>query len=77
MTKRFTFWLTVLILLAPTGLAMACPACKDSIPNSVSESAAGVPSGINWSVYYMLGGFMGTLGLVVGVIVKGVNETKR
>ena len=52
--------------------ALACPLCKESIPNSDQESVAGVPNGFNNSVYFMLAGFAGTLGLVTTVVVKGV-----
>ena len=53
----------------------ACPLCKESIPNSDQESIAGVPNGFNNSVYFMLAGFTGTLGLVTGVVVKGVRSS--
>ena len=35
--------------------AMACPFCKDSVPNSDAQQAGGVPSGFNNTIYLMLG----------------------
>jgi hypothetical protein len=70
MTKKAV--LTLIVLLVMTSLAAACPMCKDSIPNTDAQAAVSMPSAYNYSVYYMLGGLFLTLGLVLGVIVKGV-----
>ncbi len=72
---RWSFWLALLIALAPAGIAAACPSCKDSIPNSASEAAAGVPSGFNWSVYYMLAGVFGVGAFVIRMIVREVRRS--
>jgi hypothetical protein len=45
---------TVLVLLLVTAAADACPMCKDSVPTTDAEQAQAVPSGFNYSVYYML-----------------------
>ena len=73
--KRLFCILTFLLLTAvPTATTFACPMCKESIPNSDAQEAANLPGGFNMSVYYMLGGFFMTLGLVSGLVVKGVRN---
>jgi hypothetical protein len=70
-----TWTLTVtLTLLVPAAMALACPMCKESIPNSDAEQAGGLPGGFNASVYYMLIGVFATAGLVIGVITRGVRS---
>jgi hypothetical protein len=64
-----------LLTITLAAAAPACPLCKESIPNSDQESVAGVPNGFNNSVYFMLAGFAGTLGLVTGVVIKGVRSS--
>jgi hypothetical protein len=54
---------------------MACPMCKDSIPNTDALNPESVPSGINTSIYYMLGGLFATIGMLATVITKGVRST--
>ena len=76
MTRR-TFILTVFLVTLFAGLASACPMCKDSIPNSDVGSAVAVPSGFNFSVYYMLTGLFATLGLISFVVFKGVRDANR
>jgi hypothetical protein len=75
MNRRLTWIVTIALLLLPAGLALACPMCKDSIPNSDASQASSLPGGFNASVYYMLTGFFVTLGLCAGVITKGVYNT--
>ncbi len=61
-----------LTLLAPS-LASACPSCRESIPNSDAQQAAGLPGGFNLSIYYMLG----SLGVVGGLVIRMlVRETR-
>jgi hypothetical protein len=73
--KRLAPYLVPVIVLVLTGVAAACPMCKDSIPNSDAQSAGGLPSGFNQSVYLMLVSFLSVLGLMVGIIWKGVKST--
>ena len=40
-------------------------------------SPVSVPTGFNFSVYYMLCGLFASLALVTGVIYKGVRDTNR
>lgn len=58
------------IVLLPAGAALACPNCKDSIPNNDAEPAASLPGGFNTSIYFMLGGLFVVGGMVVRMIVK-------
>jgi hypothetical protein len=79
-----TRWTTLLLaaFLLNAGVfaapASACPGCKDSIGNDNSATggadgaASALPGGFNTSVYLMLGGVFGTMGLVGWVVVKGV-----
>jgi hypothetical protein len=66
---------TVLVLLLVTAAADACPMCKDSVPTTDAEQAQAVPSGFNYSVYYMLLSLFATMGFVGFVIVKGIRST--
>ncbi len=71
-----------LLLLTPQAL-LACPMCKDSIPGSVGGgdpsqmSGGGLPGGFNNSVYIMLLGFFGALGLVGWTLYKGIRSSTR
>ena len=73
--KRLAFILSIALVLALNAAVMACPMCKDSIPNSDAASQGGVPTGFNVSVYLLLGTFLGTLTLVLGGIWKAVHTT--
>ena len=58
--------------------APACPMCKDSIPNgeaATAQQAGSLPSGFNYSVYYMLSGLFVTLGLISTIVYKGIRST--
>lgn len=74
--NRYTL-LTVLILLTVTGMAFACPSCKDSIPNSDAEAPVQVGGGINASVYVMLGGLFSVMGWVTFMVVKAARTTPQ
>jgi hypothetical protein len=65
----------ILTSVLPAGLAVACPMCKESVPNSDAPQASGLPGGFNFSVYYMLIGLFLTMGLIAGVVVKGIRST--
>ena len=54
------------LVLALAGVASACPNCKDTIANTSAVGGpngggAGLPSGFNTSIYYMLGGLFAVL----------------
>jgi hypothetical protein len=66
--------------LGLTSPADACPACKDTVAGGDASSevetlsggaAGGVPGGFNTSIYFMLGIFIGTLGLVGHTMYRG------
>jgi len=71
--KRFATAILVSFLIPVA--ALACPMCKDSIPNSDAQAAVGLPGGFNTSVYLMLIGFFACLGIMSFVITKGVLST--
>jgi hypothetical protein len=83
--KRITPLLALFVVLAFTGVASACPMCKESISDTPAAAGpggpngmgggTGLPTGFNYSVYILLGGFLGTLGLVTGVIIRTVRAT--
>lgn len=60
----------IALILLPAGFVSACPNCKDSIPNSDAQSAAGLPGGFNASIFFMLGGLFLVSGFLVRMIVK-------
>ena len=71
-------WLVILaVVLIPAALSLACPMCKDSIPNSDAQAAVGLPGGFNTSVYLMLIGFFACLGIMSFVITRGVISTNH
>ena len=81
--------LAIALLLAPMALtspADACPACKDTVAGGDASSemetlsggaAGGVPGGFNTSIYFMLGIFIGTLGLVGHTIYRGARSNQH
>jgi hypothetical protein len=62
----------ILTLLLTAGPLLACPMCKDSVPASDAQSAGGLPSGFNNSIYLMLGAFFCVLGFLTFTIVRTV-----
>src|SRR5437764_15255806 len=80
--KRF---LAAIIVLTATTAAFACPMCKDSVSNREGETnelhdsyttgGQNIATGLNVSVYVMLGTLFGMMGLVSTVIVKGVRSS--
>src|SRR4051812_28444731 len=80
MIRRLTLVLACLALLAFASFADACPGCKDSIAESISSGGPGgptpgLPSGFNHSIYFMFAGLFSVLGLVTGIVVKGIRST--
>ncbi len=72
MKRRLTAFLVLLLTAAP---AVACPMCKDSVPASDAQSAGGLPSGFNNSIYLMLGALFCVMGFLAFTIVKSVRGT--
>ena len=70
--KKLAIILSVSTVLTVTAAASACPMCKDTIAENAQQEAALLPSGLNASIYLMLGSFLGALGLCGGVIAKAV-----
>jgi hypothetical protein len=68
--RRWIPLLTVLLVLSLHAIVLACPACKDSVPNSDAESAGGLPGGFNHSVYMLLTSFLVLVGSIVTMVVK-------
>jgi hypothetical protein len=79
MTKRWTVALSLLLMQAFAAVASACPMCKDSITDNGGPDGPtpGLPAGFKVSIYLMLGGLFCVIGLVGGVIVKGVRGTNN
>jgi hypothetical protein len=82
--KRFVPILAIALLLTLAATSFACPMCKDSITDTANAAKqeygsggpeAGLPGGFNFSVYYMLIGLFCTIGLVAGIITKGIRST--
>ena len=75
--RALTLALTLLLTLASATVSSACPSCKNSIPNSDAQTATGVPSGFNFSVYYMLVGVFGVAGVLVTMLVREARRSQR
>ena len=83
--RRLTLTTTALAaLLFSATAAHACPMCKDTISDTANvaqaqDGSAGpqaaLPSGFNFSIYYLLTGLLCTIGLVAGVITKGIRDS--
>ena len=73
--KRLGIILSIVLILCLNAAVLACPMCKDSVPNSDAQSAGALPGGFNTSVYLILGTFLGVLTLVLGGIWKAVQST--
>jgi hypothetical protein len=70
--RRLHAFIGLTVLLTAHAAAMACPMCKDAIANTDAANASSLPAGFNTSILFMLGAFLGVLGMVGGVIVKGI-----
>jgi hypothetical protein len=68
------------VLVCFAGVAEACPGCKDSVTGAAGADGGpggptpGLPSGFNYSIYVMLGGLFSVMGLVAGIVIKGVRS---
>ena len=74
--KRTWIILSIALVLCLNAAVLACPMCKDSVPNSDAQEAGGLPTGFNTSVYLILGTFLTVLTLVSGFIWKAVQSTR-
>jgi len=75
--KRRIIAFALLISVLACDFASACPMCKDSIPNGETNAAqaGSLPGGFNTSVYILLLGLFGTIGLMTVGLVKGIRST--
>ena len=69
------------LLMAHAVPADACPGCKDSVSDTAAAAdggpggpVPGLPSGFNYSIYAMLAGLFAVMGLVAGIVVKGIRN---
>lgn len=70
------------LLLGLADAANACPGCKDSVAATSVEGGPGgptpgLPSGFNYSIYFMLAGLFSVLGLVAAIVVKGIRSAEQ
>lgn len=82
MQKLLTLVMACVLLLALAGVADACPGCKDSVTDTAASADAGpggpmpgLPSGFNYSIYVMLVGLFSVMGLVAGIVIKGIRSS--
>ena len=73
--KRYTPALSLLLVLALQAAALACPMCKDAIPNSDAQAPGSRPGGFNTSIYYMLGGVFTVFATGAVFVVKTIRQT--
>jgi di/tricarboxylate transporter len=72
--RRFLTTLAALGVLLISTAAMACPMCKDSVPNNDGQSAAMVPGAVNNSIFLMFAAFAASLGMITWTLVKGARS---
>jgi hypothetical protein len=72
MLRARNILLAAVVVIAFAGIASACPLCNDSIASTDSAGSPGISDAFNTSIYVMLGSFLGVLGLVAGIIIKGI-----
>ena len=83
MSKLPAALVACVLLLAFAGVAEACPGCKDSVSNAAGADGGsggptpGLPSGFNYSIYVMLVGLFSVMGLVAGIVIKGIRQSDR
>lgn len=82
MRKLLAPVLALCLLASYAGVAGACPGCKDSVADTAADGGPGgptpgLPSGFNYSIYVMLFGLFSVMGLVAGVVIKGIRSTDR
>jgi len=79
MIKHRTLALSIALMQAFAAVASACPMCKDSITDNGGPDGPtpGLPGGFKISIYLMLGGLFSVLGMVTGIVVKGVRSADR
>jgi hypothetical protein len=77
--RALSLGLIITLGSAAAGTTLACPMCKDSISDTARSgntagrgAEQGLPSGFNFSVYYMLIGLFVTMGVIGGVVTKGI-----
>ena len=70
---------TFVLLLSMAAAADACPGCKDSVADTAAAADGGpggpmpgLPSGFNYSIYVMLAGLFSVMGLVAGIVIRGI-----
>ena len=70
------------LLVGLAGTADACPGCKDSVSDTAASAdggpggpTPGLPSGFNYSIYAMLVGLFSVMGLVAGIVIKGIRSS--
>ena len=85
MRRLITLVVALALLVGLAGMADACPGCKDSVAEAgviapdggPGGPTPGLPVGFNYSIYAMLGGLFAVLGMVAGIVVKGVRSADR
>ena len=84
MRKLLPPLLALVVMAAFAGVADACPGCKDSVTDTATAvdggpggPMPGLPSGFNYSIYVMLVGLFSVMGLVAGIVVKGIRGSNR
>jgi hypothetical protein len=73
-----TVFLVLLVIVLVTTAATACPMCKDSLATAKNDmqstGGASVGGGFNNSIYTMLLGFFGAVGLVAFNLVRAIKR---
>jgi hypothetical protein len=82
MRKLLALSLACVLLLAQARGVDACPGCKDTVSDTAAAAdggpggpTPGLPSGFNYSIYAMLVGLFAVMGLVAGIVIKGIRSS--
>jgi len=72
-------WIFIFLILVMAAAVHACPTCKESVAltdaaGASSAAASSLGAGFNWSIYFMLGGVMGVMGMVGRILIKAIRQ---
>lgn len=68
------FLIPILLVCFLAVSAHACPYCADTIHNTDTQAASSLGGAMNLSIYCMFMGLLVAMGIVVRVIVKGIQQ---
>ena len=73
--RRWTIVFVIALMLLTAAGAFGCPMCKESVPSSDAQTAGGVPSGFNNTIFLMLGALFCVIAMIAFTLVKGARSS--